>query len=376
MHKLFKYRCFPNHPQKRIMEEILEKCRIVYNKTLEYRKNKWENERKNVYKYDTHKLLPIWKREDTSLNIPYAQTLQQVQERVDLAFKAFFCRCKNGETPGYPRFKGKGRYDSFTYPQMQRGMNINENIATLPRIGKLRFKKHREIEGKIKKVTLKRDLTGKWYIFLCIEIEKDHTLTKNNESIGIDLGIHSFAVFSNGNKINSHKFYKIYEKELSKAKRKFEVTKRGSKERAKRQKIIATIYAKIRNGRHNFIHQESRKLINKYGVICLENLKAERMQTKVSTINKALNDASWYPFIQALIYKAEEAGRSVVLVNPAYTSQICSRCGSRKKLKLTERTYSCEKCNLEIDRDENAAINILRLGLQSLDRKRSAKPSV
>lgn len=100
------------------------------------------------------------------------------------------------------------------------------------------------------------------------------------------------------------------------------------------------------------------------------------MQTKVSTINKALNDASWYPFIQALIYKAEEAGRSVVLVNPAYTSQICSRCGSRKKLKLTERTYSCEKCNLEIDRDENAAINILRLGLQSLDRKRSAKPSV
>jgi len=151
------------------MERTLDLCRWTYNETLVYRKNPYESEGKSISKYETHNLLPKWKEDKPELKEVFSQILQNVQERVDLAFKAFFRRIKAGEKPGYPRFKGKGWYDSFTYPQM--GFKLDNGLLKLSKIGNIKIKLHRPIEGKIKRLTVGRTATGKWFACFSVEIE-------------------------------------------------------------------------------------------------------------------------------------------------------------------------------------------------------------
>jgi putative transposase len=190
-------------------------------------------------------------------------------------------------------------------------------------------------------------------------------LPESKEAIGIDVGLKSFATLSNGEKIDNPKFFRRDEKDLKRANRKHSKSKLGSKERAKRRKVLNKIHERIKNRRSNFAHQQSHKIVNKYGVICVEDLSINRMVHN-HCLAKSISDVAWGQFLEHVSYKAENAGRKFVNVNPAYTSQTCSKCGHRQKLTLSDRIFNCPCCGLVIDRDHNSSLNILALGLESL----------
>ena len=363
MHKRYTFRIYPTKNQRKVLNKTLELCRFVYNKTLETRKNAWEQEHKSLSLYDTQKMLTAWKKENPELKQVYTQVLRSPQLRVDLAYKAFFRRIKLGDTPGYPRFKGEGRYDSFTYSQF--GFAIQDNRLILSKIGKVKIIQHREIQGDTKTLTIKRDSIGNWYAVFACEVDPI-PLPISEMAIGIDMGLMSFATFSNGEKIENPRFFRKSEKELTKANRKLSVTQKGNKEHEKRRKIVRQIYSHITNKRRDFAHKLSRMVVDKYGTIALEKLNVYGM-VKNHCFAKSISDASWNQFVQYIVYKAEYAGRKCVLVDPRNTSKRCSRCGTLVEKDLSVRVHSCPTCGLTIDRDENAAINILALGLQCLD---------
>jgi len=187
------------------MEQTLEMCRWVYNETLAMRKNAWEQEHKHISYYESKRQIPLWKKEHPELSNVYSQVLQDVSMRVDLAFKAFFRRVKSGEKPGHPRFKGKGRYDSFTYPQY--GFRLDGNRLHLSKIGDMRVVLHRPVEGMIKPLTIRRSPTGKWYA--CFSVKYDPSPAPQKETVvGIDVGLESFATLSNGEKIENPRFFR------------------------------------------------------------------------------------------------------------------------------------------------------------------------
>jgi putative transposase len=340
----------------------------VYNETLATRKNTWEQAHKSLSRYDTNKLLTIWKQEHPELKGVFSQVLQNVQERVDLAFKAFFRRVKVGKKAGYPRFRGYGSYDSFTFKQF--GFELLDNGLFLSKIGAMKIILHRPIEGQIKTLTIQRDAVGNWYA--CFACEVGHApMPCNDLAVGIDLGLECFAKFSDGDGISNPRFFRRDEKELAKAQRKLSKADaqpsmgRGTPERAKRRKAVQHIHQRIANRRRNFAHQESRKLVNTFGCLVFEDLRIKNMLQN-HCLAKSISDAAWSQLIQYTTYKAENAGRVVVWVEPSNTSKQCSGCGAMVEKSLSVRVHDCPECGLVIDRDENAALNILRLGLESL----------
>lgn len=366
MRKTYKYRLYPTTKQKKALQLSLDACRWVYNKTLETRKQAWEERKEFLSRYDTSNFLTEWKKENSFLENAYSQCLQDVTMRVDLAFRAFFRRIKAGETPGYPRFHGFDRYDSFTFPQS--GFNLLENKLKISKIGAVKIVKHRDIEGTIKTLTIRRK-NDKWYACFSCEI-KPKPLPVTDKVVGIDVGLASFATFSTGEKIDNPRFFKIDEKKLAKAQRRLNKAKKGTPDRKKQRKKVSRIHEKIANRRANFAHKLSRKIVNEYQVIALEKLNIKNMmsnQTKVfgHKLNQSIGDVAWNQFMQFTTYKAAEAGRQVIFVNPRNTSKMCSRCGQLVEKTLADRVHSCS-CGLVLDRDENAAINILSAGLSTL----------
>lgn len=365
MRKAFKYRIYPNKEQEKALVASLDACRWLYNHFLEERKVGWETDKKSFSKYGQDTSIKQLKEEHPFLENAYSQSLQNVSARIDLAFRAFFRRVKKGEKPGYPRFRGKFRYDSFTYPQM--GFCLHDNFVRLSKIGCVKIRKHRDVEGTIKTCTVRRTQTGKWFVTFACNIEKEVIKQPPNPATGIDMGISKFVTFSNGETIENPKFFRKEEKALVKAQRKFSKQEKDSLERKKARKVVARVHERITNKRHNFAHQESRKIVNSFNTIVAEALSIKSMtKNNFRNLNKSIQDASWNMFLNCIEYKAEDAGKQLVRVNPAYTSQTCSHCGHRQKLKLSERMYKCSKCDLSLDRDHNAAINILTLGTQSL----------
>jgi len=363
MRKTFMFRLYPTRQQITLLSDTLELCRWVYNETLATRKNAWEQEQKSLSLYATNKLLTGWKQAKPELARVHSQVLQNVQERVDLAFKAFFRRVKaGGEKPGYPRFKGYGRYDSFTFKQS--GFALQGKGLLLSKIGLVKINRHRPIEGTIKTLSIRRDAVGHWYA--CFSCETEPTpLPASEKAVGIDVGLASFATFSTGEKVANPRFFRRDEKELAKAQRKLSKAEKGTPERAKRRKVVAHVYQRMVNRRKDFAHQLSRSLVNAYGVIALEKLNTQGMLAN-PYLAKSIADAAWNQLVRCTLYKAEEAGRVCVLVDPNGTSQRCSRCGRVVKKSLAVRVHDCPICGLKMDRDENAAINILALGLQCL----------
>ena len=362
MRKTFKYRIYPTKKQDRIMSQWFEECRWLFNHFLAERKNAWEQEQKSLSLYEQHASLPALKEQRPSLASVHSQVLQNVAVRIDLAFKAFFRRVKAGEKPGYPRFRGKGRYDSFTFPQS--GFSLDGNILRLSKIGNVKVVLHRPVEGNIKTCTIKRSSTDKWYVMFSCEWEPT-PLPENNEAVGIDVGLHSFATLSTGEQIENPRFFRQEERELAKVQRKLSKAEKGTPERKKRRKVVARVHERIAWKRQDFIHQHSRKIVNRFGIIAVEDLNVNRMVHN-HCLAKSISDVAWSGFFQLLAVKAEWAARKFVAVNPAYTSQDCSGCGHRQKMPLSERVFKCPCCGLVFDRDYNAALNILGLGLQSL----------
>ena len=363
LNKTYKYRLYPTTTQKRALQASLDACRWAYNKTLEIRKEAWGKEQKSLSLYDTNRLLIQWKKDNPDLNNAHSQCLQNAQLRVDLAFKAFFRHVKAGEKPGYPRFQGFDRYDSFTFPQS--GFSLIGDKVKLSKIDSIKVCKHRNIEGAIKTLTIRRTSTGKWYAcFSCEIIPKP--LRKVKKVVGIDVGLESFATFSTGEKIKNPRFFRTDETKLAKIQRRLSKAEKGSFDRKKQRKKIAHCHERIANRRKDFAHQLSRELVNKYQVIAFEKLNIKNMRENgFKGIRKSIGDVAWSQFMQFTTYKAEYAGRQVMYVDPRNTSKRCSRCGQIVEKKLSDRVHHCS-CGLVLNRDHNAAINILALGLQGL----------
>jgi len=305
---------------------------------------------------------PLLKQQRPSLKDVHSQVLQNVAVRIDLAFQAFFRRWKAGEKPGYPRFRGRDCYDSFTFPQSGFSITHDDHVA-LSKIGRIKMVYHRPVKGTIKNCTIHQSRTGKWSVCFSVECEPER-LPENTGQVGIDVGLKTFATLSTGEEIANPRFFRTEQQALAKVQRAHSKLAKGTPERRKHRKVVARVHERIAFRRENFTHQASRTIINSFGFIAVEDVHVNRMMHN-HCLAKSIADASWSAFFSQLHSKAEEAGRMYTAVNPAYTSQDCNRCHHRHYMPLGERTYHCPCCLLVIDRDLNAAQNILGLGLQS-----------
>lgn len=335
------------------------------------RKDSFSQDGVSLSYYDTKKMLPIWKEEHPSLKRVHSMVLQNVTMRVDLAFQAFFRRVKAGDTPGYPRFKGRGWYDSLTYPQYGNGARLVGNQLNLSKIGGIKVKLHREICGTPKTVCIRRSSAGKWFVTFSCQSEAE-PLPDEQKVIGVDVGLTNFATLSNGEKIGNPRFFRRDAKELAKAQRRLEKEAKGTPQRGKRKRVVARIHERIANKRTDFAHKVSRDLVNTYGVIVFEDLNITGMISKHTIVfgyklNKGISDVAWSQLAQFTSYKAANAGRVFLQVDPRNTSKRCSRCTMLVDKDLSVRIHNCPHCGLVLDRDHNAAINILTLGLQRVN---------
>jgi putative transposase len=374
--KTFKYRLYPTKKQVETLQWTLDRTRELYNAALQ--------ERREIYKYTGKgtnynaqaSQLPEIKEIREEYKSIHSQVLQDTLRRVDKAFQSFFRRVKNGEKPGYPRYAGKHRYDSFTYPQAGFSLTHDSRLC-LSKIGSIKVKLHREVQGTIKTCTIKRE-GEHWYVCFACEVEACPKLSYTDEVVGIDLGVSKLATLSTGDTIEHPRYYRQAEKKLKKAQQALSRKKRGSKRRKKAVQRVAKLHRKVRRQRQNFLHQESRWLVDTYEVIVFEDLNTINLTRKPKPkqdaetgeylpngaaakggLNKSILDAGWDQFVQYCVYKAANAGTLVAFVDPRNTSQVCSACGKKGPHKdLSERTHTCIYCGVVLDRDENAALNI------------------
>ena len=359
MKTAYKFRMYPNRDQEAQLELTLDTCRRLYNTALADRKNSYELEgvRRS---YEDQAAMLVAEKKDGNFKDVFSQVLQDVLRRLDKSFKAFFRRVKTGENPGYPRFKGEGWYKSFTYPQV--GFKLDGSKLTLSKIGSIRVFKHREVEGKIKTCTIKKDLLGHWYAVLVAEIE-DMPAIEPQIAVGVDVGLKSLITTSTGESVQYPRYYVQLEEKLAAAQRSLSRKRKGSANRLKAKAKVAKISKRIQNLRDEFHYQVSRKLVDSADIIVFENLNINGM-LKNHHLAKHIQDHAWGKLIQFTQSKAAKAGKMVELVDARYTSQKCSQCGIMVPKTLADRVHACPNCGLEIDRDLNASLNIRTLGLR------------
>ncbi len=391
MNKAFKFRLYPTKEQEKTLFFTLNRCRELYNAALSERKDSYRYTGRGVTYYEQKRDLPEIKNIREEYNTIHSQVLQDVFARLEKGMKAFFRRMKAGEKPGFPRFQGRNRYTSFTYTQMGTdkkgysiGPSIREKRVHLPKIGAIKLKLHRPMQGTPKTCTIKYEV-GQWYATFSCEIPDEQvvpTLPYTDEAIGVDLGLLHFATLSTGDTIENPRYYRRAHADLKRKQRKLSRCKPRSHRREKARRQVAKAHRKIKNQRHDFLHKQSRQLVNTYEMIVFEDLQVATISrapkpkqdengkflpngaSKKAGLNKSILDAGWGHFVSLCQSKAEYAGCVTVLtVNPYKTSQVCSTCGREGEHKeLSERTHTCVSCGVVLDRDHNAALNILRLG--------------
>jgi len=361
MRKTFKYRIYANKKALEKADYWLYLCRQLYNTALEQRISIYRNNGASIHRYEqNHQLLGL-KDSFPEYKEVGSQVLQDVINRLDKAYQAFFRRvkAKDGKA-GFPRFKGRNRYNSFTFPNCE-GWKLVGKCLTIKKVGTFKLKLHRPIEGDIRTVTVSRDASGKWYICFSCNNVPEKNLARLNNTVGIDVGIKSYCVDSDGVLTDNPEYFKNQQRLLRIRQRTLARRKLRSKRRNKARVLVAKTHEKIVRQRNDFLHKLANYYIANYGQIFIEDLQISNM-VRNKHLSKAITDASWGKFFELLTYKAEEAGRIVIRV-PAYnTSQICSRCGNIVAKTLAVRVHECPYCGLVLDRDENAAININAVG--------------
>jgi putative transposase len=259
--------------------------------------------------------------------------------------------------------KPAARYDSFTYPQS--GFRLEGDKIHLSKIGSCRVRLSRPIEGTIKTCMIKREADG-WYVVFAVEENQCRFFPKTGKAVGLDVGIENFATLSTGEVVENPEFLRESEGELKTAQRKVSRRRKGSKRRRKAANLLAKKHQKVARGRADFHHKRALNIVRKFDAIAVEDLNVRGM-VRNHHLAKSISDAGWSQFILILTSKAESAGREVIKVNPSYTSQDCSRCGHRNKIRLATRIYRCSRCGLVIHRDRNGALNVKgRAGLSGM----------
>ena len=372
MIRTYKYRLYTNKSQREALDFILWQQRILYNAALEQRKTVYEATGKGVSYVDQWSHFRDERRANPdTFGLVNATSLQQLLRRVDKAYRAFFRRLKAGETPGYPRFKGRNRFHSMEYKHGD-GVKLSQNDRgqmrlRIQNVGHVKVKYHRDLpaDSRIKHVVIKRSL-GNWYVTLMVEFEPLPFPPLTEEAVGIDMGLKSLLALSDGTLIDNPRWLRVSQKRLRVLNRKLARQKKGGTNWRKTADQLAGLHSRIANQRRDFWHKTTRQLVNQYDLICIENLTLGFM-TANRRLALSAHDAALGEFRSLLAYKAEEAGKFVVPVPPQYTSQVCSGCETIVAKSLRVRMHRCDGCGLELDRDVNAARNILALGLSVCD---------
>lgn len=361
MLKAYKYRLYPNKEQEIYFRKTFGCTRFVYNQMLADRIKSYE-ENKNLdikkIKYPTpaqYKKEFIWLKEVDSL------ALANAQMNLDKAYKNFF----RDKSVGFPKFKSKkSNHKSYTTNNQGGNIHIKDSKIKLPKIGYIKIRLHREFTGLIKSCTISQVPSGKYFISILVDTENKQ-LPKNNNKVGIDLGLKEFAITSDGEFFSNPKWLRKTEKKLAKAQRELSRKKKGSKNRNKARLRVTKLHEKIGNQRKDFLHKVSTQLINENQVIVIEDLKVKNLMQN-HNLAKAISEVSWFEFRRMLEYKAEWYGRELIIAPSNYaSSQLCSNCGNKSSQTkdLACRTYICPVCGMTMDRDINASKNLLKLAM-------------
>jgi putative transposase len=347
----YRYRLYPNKAQQAKLNEWLESLRLLYNFALAERRDAHKEEKRIVSVYEQRRSLPDLKQRFSQYADVNAQVLQDALLRLDRAFKRFFA-----DKAGYPRFKAKERYRSLTYPQNSafRILEGGKKIR-LSKIGGVKVRYHRPLEGTPKTATVTRYPSGKWYVSICCELPD--IPVKDDPLIGFDLGLKNHVTSSDGAVTKPLKVLKKAEKRLRKEQRHLSRKQKGSRNRAKQSHRVARAHEKVANRRRDFLHKTSRHVVDSSSGLAFEKLRVANM-LKNHHLAKVIANAGWSTFVLMVAYKAEKAGKPFVLVKPQGTTQLCSSCGSVVMKTLAQREHRCPSCGLILDRDHNAAINI------------------
>ena len=357
MRKTHQFRVYPGRKQEVVLNRTLATCRHLYNGSLSERKQQAELNRLkktfDVFPWGKPEWINYYVQANNLSKINFqkevhSQVLQNVLKRVDRSFKNFF----NGF--GYPRFQGRNRYNSFTYPQS--GFELEDGKLILSKIGTVRIIQHREIEGKIKTCTIKKDI-DQWYVSFSCEIEEPVPVEIKTKT-GIDVGLIDLITLSNGEQVKPPKFLRISEDNLIHKQKRLSRKKKGSGKRNKQKIIVAKVHRKIRNQRKDFAHKTSRMLVDNYDLIKFEDLQIKNM-VQNHHLAKSISDAGWYQLMNLTEYKAAYAGKFVEFVNPAGTSQTCI-CGFSVPKDLSVRIHICPSCGLLMGRDQVSA-NVIEI---------------
>jgi len=364
MRKAFLYRLYINKTQSDKLDSLMNTARELYNAALQERRDAWKCQRKSLNYYDQANELKELRREIPEVALLNYSATQDMLRRLDKSFKSFFRRVKNGEKVGFPRFKGYDRFNSITFPTYGDGIKIKGNRLYIQNVGLIKIKMHRILEGKINTATIKREC-GKWYVVFSNTVEIEPLLV-SDKTVGIDVGLTSFAVTSDGEYIENPRYLREAEAILRVSQRSVSRKKKGGHNRRKAVILLAKNHLKVKRQRSDFAHKVADNLVRTYGRIAVEDLRIKNMVHN-HHLARSISDAGWGQFVNILSYKAEYAGREFVQVNPNGTSQICSGCGATVRKSLSTRIHNCPNCGLSLNRDFNAALNIKRLGLSLWD---------
>jgi putative transposase len=371
MRKTFKYRLLGNKTTFIRADEWLLLCQRLYNIALEQRIYIYRNNRKTISCYDQCKQLPELKEALPEYESVGAQVLQDVILRLDKAYKAFFRRVKNGNgKAGFPRFKSRDRYHSFTLTQ--NGWKLEGKYLIIRNVGRFKLRLSRPIAGNIKTVTIRRQTSGNWYVCFSCDNVPEHKLEPSAKTVGIDVGVKSFCVDSDGHREFNPNYFRQAEEKLKVRQRVLCRRVKNSNGRKDARILVAKAHEKVSNQRIDFLHKVANHYVTNFDVIYIEDLNISGM-IKNNHLAKSINDASWGKFFELLYYKAEGAYRKVVKV-PRFepTSKTCSECGAiNQELTLADRQWACKICGTSLDRDYNAAKNIRRVGQALQEQTRS-----
>lgn len=369
MIRTYKYRLYPTNAQTRLLDFLLWQGRNLYNAALEQRITVYKETGKGIrYPQQWAHFRDLRNANPDTLGHLNATSVQQLLRRLDKAFTAFFRRLKAGETPGYPRFKGRDRFNSLEYRYADgcklRFDDCGRALFYVQNAGEMKVKYHRLLpdDATIKHVILKRS-NRKWYVCLQLEAPDLPVQKYNGPAVGIDMGLHHLLALSDETTVENPRWLRASLAQLRVAQRRLARRKKGSHRRRKAAVQVARLHEHVSNQRRDFWHKTTRRLVDTYSLIALENLTLKFM-TANHHLALSAHDAGLGEFQQLLAYKAESAGVQVATVNPAYTSQACSNCGVIVEKNLSVRVHHCPDCGLTLDRDVNAAVNILRLAVK------------
>jgi putative transposase len=373
--KAFKYRLYPTAQQEQAMAEMLETHRRLYNRALAERKTAWDERQQSV----TYGQQSAHLKDERTMNPFLARTncssCQATLRRLDRTFQAFFRRIKSGEKPGYPRFKGPGRFDIVEFPAHGDGCKLAGALVYFQHIGHVKVKLHRPVAGTIKTVSFKHEADG-WHVVFSCELPDAEVAPSPLPATGIDLGLKAFLVTADGKEIAPPRYYRKAHAALRRSQRAVARKQKGSNRRKKAVHRLAKQHLHIANQRRNYHHQVARQLVSQHGMIAHEALNIQGIAR--SRLAKSTHDVGWGQFLTILHSKAEGAGVQVIAVPPANTTQQCSTCGAMpaQRKTLSDRVHRCPSCGYTADRDRNAAQNILRLGRSLQASTWSARTSV